>query len=104
MANPEHVEILKQGAEAWNKWRKVYPEVVPDLAKAYLVGANLCHANLYGAKLSNADLSESKLLEVELSEADLTSANLSNSDLRKAKLTIAYVAMANFRAPLKMMM
>ena len=83
MANPEHVEILKQGAEAWNKWRKVYPEVVPDLAKAYLVGANLCHANLYGAKLSNADLSESKLLEVELSEADLTSANLSNSDLTR---------------------
>jgi hypothetical protein len=22
MANPEHVEILKQGVEVWNQWRK----------------------------------------------------------------------------------
>jgi hypothetical protein len=98
MANPEHVEILKQGAEAWNKWRKVYPEVVPDLAKAYLVGTNLCRANLYGAKLSDADLSESKLLEVELSDADLTAENLSNSDLRKSKLIVAKAGMTNFKA------
>ena len=27
MANPEHLEILKQGVEQWNKWRKEHPEV-----------------------------------------------------------------------------
>ena len=26
MANPEHLEILKQGVEQWNKWRMEYPE------------------------------------------------------------------------------
>lgn len=31
MANPEHVEILKQGVDVWNRWREENPEVVPDL-------------------------------------------------------------------------
>jgi hypothetical protein len=32
MANPEHVEILKQGVKAWNKWRKDNPAIDPDLS------------------------------------------------------------------------
>jgi len=32
MANPEHVEILKQGVEAWNHWRSEHPDVIPELA------------------------------------------------------------------------
>ncbi len=51
MANPEHLEILKQGVEQWNKWRKEHPEVRPDLS-----GADLCRANLSEADLSGADL------------------------------------------------
>ncbi len=27
MANPEHVKILKQGAEVWNRWREGSPEI-----------------------------------------------------------------------------
>ena len=34
MANPEHVEILKEGVEAWNQWRKDNPGVRPDLRGA----------------------------------------------------------------------
>jgi len=46
MANPEHLEILQQGVEQWNKWRNEHHDVKPDLSgatlsKAYLVGANL---------------------------------------------------------------
>jgi hypothetical protein len=33
MANPEHVEILKQGVEVWNKWRKENKAIVPDLSR-----------------------------------------------------------------------
>ena len=33
MANPEHVTILKQGSEAWNKWREQNPEVRQGLGK-----------------------------------------------------------------------
>ena len=31
MPNPEHLEILKQGVEVWNKWRDEYPKMQPDL-------------------------------------------------------------------------
>ena len=32
MANPEHVEILLQGVEAWNRWRRERPGDEPDLS------------------------------------------------------------------------
>lgn len=31
MANQEHLDILKQGVEVWNKWRREHPEIEPDL-------------------------------------------------------------------------
>ena len=27
MANPEHLAVLKQGVEQWNKWKKEHPDV-----------------------------------------------------------------------------
>ena len=36
MANPEHVELVKQGADAIRKWRKVNPGVRLDLTSANL--------------------------------------------------------------------
>lgn len=36
MANPEHLAILNQGVEVWNKWRKEHPGHETDLAKADL--------------------------------------------------------------------
>ena len=41
MANPEHLKILKEGAEAWNQWRKENPAVRPDLGEADLRWADL---------------------------------------------------------------
>jgi hypothetical protein len=41
MANEEQLEILKQGVEAWNKWREDNPEIKIDLS-----GANLSEADL----------------------------------------------------------
>jgi hypothetical protein len=36
MANQEHLEILHQGVEIWNKWREEKPDIVPDLSGAEL--------------------------------------------------------------------
>jgi hypothetical protein len=36
MPNEEHLARLKQGVEAWNRWRKAYPEIKPDLDGAIL--------------------------------------------------------------------
>lgn len=41
MANEEHLKILQQGVEIWNKWREDYPKIEPDLYSASLYGANL---------------------------------------------------------------
>jgi uncharacterized protein YjbI with pentapeptide repeats len=56
MANPEHLAKLKEGVEAWNKWRKDNPEIRRDLTEA-----NLMEANLFGANLRRADLAEANL-------------------------------------------
>jgi hypothetical protein len=45
MANPEHVEILMQGAEVWNQWRKENSTVIPYLSEADLTSANLTQTN-----------------------------------------------------------
>ncbi len=75
MANQEHLDILKQGTEVWNKWRQEHPEI-----KLELGGANLRQANLSGANLS-----EAFLWGVNFSMASLQSANLSHSGLRGAQ-------------------
>lgn len=47
MANEEHLAILRQGVEVWNKWRKKnYKVLKPDLSGINLSGANLRHAFL----------------------------------------------------------
>src|SRR5258708_548316 len=36
MANQEHLDILKQGVEIWNQWRKENPSIGVDLREANL--------------------------------------------------------------------
>ena len=44
MANPEHLDMLKQGVEPWNQWRHEHPDVRPDLSDAILQRAKLSGA------------------------------------------------------------
>jgi hypothetical protein len=111
MANDEHVKILSQGVEVWNKWRHDNPDTRPNLSRANLsfadfIGADLSHANLSfanliypnlsGADLSGADLSNAKLSDAKLSFASLRSADLSETNLRGANLRGANLRDANF--------
>jgi hypothetical protein len=41
MANAEHLEILKQGWDVWNQWRREHPKTQPDLSEADLSEADL---------------------------------------------------------------
>jgi TIR domain/Pentapeptide repeats (8 copies) len=105
MANPEHLQILKQGVETWNAWRKQHEDIRPDLSEAnlseaILSGADLSEANfeaanLSKAKLSKANLSEAKLSEANLSEANLSEANLFAASLVEADLTGASLSFAD---------
>ncbi len=121
MANREHVKIIKQGPDQWNKWRRENPKQKPDLRRADLKGRNLYEANLgltdlreadlswadltlanlYRANLREAgfiwaNLSEANLSETNLQEVDLSWANLSGADLYKANLREALFLNTNF--------
>ncbi len=99
MANPKHLEILKQGVEVWNQWRVENPGIAPDpgrpdlrkadLSGADLRGANLFHANLFAANLSGASLTEADLSKANLIGADLIGITLIGADLSKADLSKA---------------
>jgi uncharacterized protein YjbI with pentapeptide repeats len=100
MANKEHLEILGQGVEVWNRWREENPYVVPDLIKANLSGATLSGINLSKADLSWADLSWADMSGANLNESNLTRANLSEANFvgahfREANLSYAFLVGAN---------
>jgi uncharacterized protein YjbI with pentapeptide repeats len=107
MANTEQLAILKQGAQAWNKWRARNTEMEIDLSEADLAGvdlrcvdlqkaglrsvqfsgASLKEANLRGANLAGANLVKAHLDGANLREANLITANLTRADLFEAYLT-----------------
>lgn len=92
MANPEHLEILEQGVEVWNDWRKNSREISPDLTHANLMGVDLTGADLTYADLSHADLTDAVLIGVHLilahlHQATLISANLNGAKVRGANFT-----------------
>lgn len=115
MANPEHVEIVRRGAEAIREWQDSNSGVQLDLRKADLSGVNmigaalrnadlgeatLCGTNLSGAILYRATLCEANLklanlYETKLGETNLQKANLSDANLRRASLKAANLAAAN---------
>ena len=92
MANQKHLDILKQGVDVWNKWRKDNPEVRPELhridfrtifgedgadltginfSKTHLEGSLLFRINLYRANLKDANVRMVHFVGVNLREANL---------------------------------
>ncbi len=100
----EGLDLLHQGVEVWNQWRKEHPDIMPILYEAnfdtsnlnginfsgaYLVGAHFKVAKLVGANLSRASLSRADLWGANLSGADLTGADLSGATLIRTNLSRA---------------
>jgi hypothetical protein len=89
MANSEQLEILMQGVEVWNTWKKENGNVMIDLARANLHGAQLKGVQLYEADISEADFSEANLINSDLGSTNARNANFSGADIRWADLTEA---------------
>lgn len=108
MANEEHLAIIQEGTEVWNKWRKANKDIRPDLSGADLSWGFLPQANLSKASLRGVDLSNSFLFTADLSQADLSGANfrwanltcvdLYWADLRKADLYRAELHRTNLHS------
>lgn len=96
MANQEHLEILKQGVEVWNRWRNENPAIKPDFQ-----GLHLSSLHLPGINLEKAELSHSYLFSAILTGANLAGANLLRAewegvDLSGAHLEQAYLSNISF--------
>ena len=117
MANPDHLEIVKQGTEAINQWRaenrglrfdlrkaEVRLQILrqanlagADLQMADLRGCDLRIANLHGCDLRGANLRGANLAGADLSSANLSDANLSETNLTRTQLGSAYLTRADLR-------
>jgi hypothetical protein len=84
MADPEHLKILAQGVEAWNRWRYVNLVVKPNLSKSRIHGvfrdANFCDVDFRAAHLKDLDL-----CGADFTEARLGSTSFGDNDLRQVK-------------------
>lgn len=73
MANEGHLEILKKGVGAWNRWRDRNMEVRPDLSGADLSAPMVPGRSMHGF--------EDMRPEVDLSGIDFGNADLSGANL-----------------------
>jgi uncharacterized protein YjbI with pentapeptide repeats len=107
MANPDHLELLKQGTQSWNAWRRKHRSVRPDLsgdplsdveheigmlAEAVVNEVMPGRAPADGGGLSGLDLTSADLHDCDLGAANLSRANLMLSNLRGANLRHANLA------------
>jgi len=93
MANPEHVESLRQGAEVWNRWRRENPDVIPELDHTNLDGIELVGVNLKGADFRGTNLSKTNLLG-----SNFFSANFSKAVFVDANIIGSNLSTVNFNA------
>lgn len=75
------MERLRQGVEAWNRWRSEDHQLRPDLSKE-----DLSEMVLDGVDFSETDLSEVDFFSTSLISANLKMANLAGSDLSDASM------------------
>ncbi len=92
MANNEQIDLVKQGARAWNAWRAEQTEASVDLSGGALRGLGL-----EGADLSGADLRDADPRGANLSGANLTAARLAGANLFKAIIDGADLNEADLR-------
>ncbi len=96
MANPEHLKILKQGVEVWNKWREENPDIQPDLSDLDLKKSSLQQVNFFDTNLSRTNLSDSNLIEANFSFAQLTNSKFIRSILVQGNFTAAHLQGVDF--------
>jgi uncharacterized protein YjbI with pentapeptide repeats len=86
MANGNHLAKLVEGVAAWNEWRQLNPDAVPDLADAVLEHY----------LLADIDLSNAILLRCRFVRCDLTNAIFTDARLREATFLGCHCRGADF--------
>lgn len=97
MANPEHLEILKQGVVVWNRWQEENSDVRPNLQGVSLPGVKLDKVNLSSTDLKGADFTDAHLKEAILDHAILDEAIFDRAILAGASFYEASLFMTSLR-------
>ena len=102
MANPEHLAILKQGVEAWNRWRAEHRDVVPNLGGTFgdptkLHSSNLREAVFFHAYLDFVDFSRGDLARAMFDGAWLRGSSFHSASLQQVSFIYANLLGVKFR-------
>src|ERR1044072_7742003 len=97
MANPEHLDILKQGVEVWNEWRKTSSKIKADLSASDFHDAKLLGANLKYSDFSKANFEKANIDKTMIGRTSFSEANLYKVNCRHAKLRIVDLSQANLQ-------
>jgi uncharacterized protein YjbI with pentapeptide repeats len=102
MANPEHLAILKQGVEAWNRWRAEHRDVDPDLGGTFgnptkLHSSNLREAVFFHAYLDFVDFSRGDLARARFDGAWLRGSSFHSASLQEASFIYTNLVGVKFR-------
>lgn len=89
MANQEHLEIVREGAQSVSRWRENGPSQSKrlDLSSSVLSGLDLSNIDLSKDDLSHADLSKSDLRNSKLLYANLIGVRLDDAILERSNLS-----------------
>ncbi len=97
MANAEHVELVRSGVEAVNRFASENDGVTLDLEGADLHGLDLREARIQAACLADANLEGADLRGARIHAADMRRCNLRGADLRGAGMHRADLTGADLR-------
>jgi len=102
MADQEQLKIIKQGVQAWNKWREEHSNTKVDLSGADLSGIDLTGIDLRDARLTrvdfrNSNLQRARLSLANLSRAALIGASFNQANLKETRLSHAIIMNADLR-------
>ncbi len=89
------MEMLKQGVNVWNLWRKKYSNLRLNLQSAVLNGMSLEGIDLHEADLSNVPAQDCDLYKANLSGVQAAGARLQRSDLSRSLLIGANLRLAD---------
>jgi uncharacterized protein YjbI with pentapeptide repeats len=96
MANKDHLEILRQGIDVWNEWRKDNRQIIiTDFREVNLIGANLEGADFTGVDFSGANLKGANIQRGSLTWATAESANFEGANLTEVNFGVSNFNNAN---------
>ena len=91
MAVKEHIEIFKQGSDAWNSWREQNPHIRPDLSDIDFENDLHSYKSMYDMpEFSGYNLSDMNLNRITARNSSFTLCSFAGSELHFSDLCFSF--------------